>query len=133
MTRVRAQHPEWIKKLLVDSRSYWDRITHSALFTDVTTCKLSVERIRFAITNFYPVIESFPEYLGIMLSKVPPGNAKDAVLAREWLIENLHVEEMHANWFVKLAKVFGVSQSRFVKPINPPAEMDAINNYLWYI
>src|ERR1700681_4352138 len=115
MTAADWSRPEWIKTLLCDSQSYWKRITHSALFSDIAAGKLSVERLRFALTNFYPVIENFPMYLGLMLSKAPAGNAGNAVLARQWLMENLHVEQRHANWFVDFAVGFGVPRSYFRK------------------
>jgi pyrroloquinoline quinone (PQQ) biosynthesis protein C len=131
MTRsVQNRYQNWIKKLLLDSRSYWERITCATLFTEIAIGKLSVAQLQYSVTNFYPVIEGFPKYLGIMLAKVPSGNRKEAVLARKWLIENLRSEAKHASWFVDLAAGFGVSRHRFLRPISPPPEMDAINNYL---
>jgi pyrroloquinoline quinone (PQQ) biosynthesis protein C len=130
--RQRIQ-PDWIRALLRDSQEYWTRITRSALFKNIATGALSADRVRFAIKNFYPVIESFPQYLGLMLGKAPQGHSRAAVMARQWLLENLHVEQRHAAWFVDLAAGFGLSRSNFLNPIVPPPEMDAINNYLWRV
>jgi pyrroloquinoline quinone (PQQ) biosynthesis protein C len=133
MKNRHGAHPNWIRILLRDSQLYWDRITRSALFTNIANGTLPVEGVRFAIKNFYPVIESFPQYLGLMLGKAPQGQSKAAAAARQWVLENLHVEQRHAAWFVDLAAGFGLARSDFANPIVPPPEMDAINNYLWRI
>jgi pyrroloquinoline quinone (PQQ) biosynthesis protein C len=126
-------YPIWIGRLLIDSRTYWRRVTNSSLFTEIGNSTFVVERIRFSQIYFYPLIESFPRYLGAMLARVPAGNAKECVRARNWLIENLRVEARHASWWVDFARGFGVPASRFLNAITPPPEMDAISNYLWRV
>ena len=126
-------HPQWIQDLLHKSRKDWNRVTQSKLFTEITERKLPIRKLRFAVKNFYPLIESFPQYLGLMLSRMPRGGANKAALARQWLMENLHVEEKHASWFINLGVGFGLPRSDFSRPIRPPAQIDAINNYLWRV
>jgi pyrroloquinoline quinone (PQQ) biosynthesis protein C len=126
-------HPRWIENFLVKSQTEWNRVTKNALFTEIAERKLPVQMVQFAVKNFYPFIESFPKYLALMLSRIPSGGAKEVALARQWLMENLHVEERHAKWFIDLGVGFGLSRSIFSSPIRPPAQVDAINNYLWRV
>jgi pyrroloquinoline quinone (PQQ) biosynthesis protein C len=54
-------------------------------------------------------------------------------MAREWLMQNLNIERLHANWYRDWIWAFGVSKDITSQEVHLPPEMDAINNYLWKV
>jgi len=124
-------HPPWLQETLEDLKKLEDRITLHALFKEFREGSLSVKHIQRTLINFYPLIEAFPKYLALNLAKVPAGAT--ASPARRWLIANINQERLHSDWWKNLATGFGVVATELDEEIAPPAELDAINNYLWRI
>ena len=126
-------HPEWIHDLLDYIRPYQQKVLSSKIFQAVSTDTLTKEVAQRAMISFYPLIESFPQYLGLNLAKVPSGNGELNNSTRDWLITNISQERLHAKWWRKMARRFGVSPNALDSKNYPPAEVDAINNFLWRI
>jgi pyrroloquinoline quinone (PQQ) biosynthesis protein C len=71
--------------------------------------------------------------MALSLAKVPSRDSKWNGKTADWLTRNINQERIHTRWWKRWAKGFGVAAEVFEKEINPPAEMDAVNNYLWHI
>lgn len=125
--------PEWAVGLREYLKPYEKRVVGHQLFRDINSRKLSVKQFRGALVNFYPLIENFPKYMALNLAKVPAGGAVWSRRARYWLIKNINQERLHAGWWKEFARGFGVAPRQLEAEIFPPAEMDAINNYLWHV
>lgn len=121
---------KWLKLLIDNSQIHLKRIIESTIIKEISAGTFSVEQLRFVIKNFYPLVSSFPQYLDLMVAKIPADNKKRSVLAHKWLIENLKVEQNHTSWFVDFAAGFGVPRSEFSESFSPPGKMNALNNYL---
>jgi pyrroloquinoline quinone (PQQ) biosynthesis protein C len=132
MIRI-TKHPPWAAELLKSTKPYEDRIVNSRIFNDMASGVLSITRFRAGLINFYPFIENFPKYMALNLAKVPAGDAVWNKKTRFWLISNLNQERVHTGWWKQWAFGFGVPTDVFDGEISPPAEMDAINNYLWRV
>lgn len=126
-------HSEWVEDLLDVLKPYQEKIKSSKIFESVSTNRLSKSVSQGASIDFYPLIESFPQYLGLNLAKVPPGNSEWNDKTRDWLISNIHQERRHAAWWRRMARRFGVPAEALNSKTLPPPEIDAINNYLWRI
>lgn len=126
-------HPEWIEDLLDLTLPCRERIVNHTLFEDMYAGQLTIKRFQGGLTNFYPLVESFPKYMALSLAKVPAGDSKWSDNARCWLTTNINQEGIHTTWWKLWAKGFGVPRAVFDKEIFPPPEMDALNNYLWRI
>jgi pyrroloquinoline quinone (PQQ) biosynthesis protein C len=126
-------HPKWVEDLLESLASLQHRIVQHPYFEELGAGKLSIERFRWGLINFYPLVETFPKYMGLNLAKVPPGNAGWHGKFRGWLIKNMSTERIHAAWWRQWAKGFGVAPAALDGEIIPPPKMDAINAYLWRI
>jgi pyrroloquinoline quinone (PQQ) biosynthesis protein C len=125
-------HPEWAQRFWNDLIPFKDRVVKHCYFQELAAGKLSLERCRRALINFYPLVESFPSLMALNLAKTRPGIAPGHVEAKNWLIENIKVEQVHADWFCDWAKGFGCSQDQLYQAL-PSPQMDAINHYLWRI
>jgi pyrroloquinoline quinone (PQQ) biosynthesis protein C len=126
-------HPEWLNDMLTFLEPYHAQVISSRIFEDATKGRLSERLSQEASINFYPLIESFPQFLALNLAKVPGGNSDGGRQTRCWLIKNIQQERLHARWWRQMADKFGVPAEIFDGEISPPPEIDAINNYLWRI
>lgn len=134
MTTVEiTPHPPWVVDFLSTVTPCKDRIVHGKLFSEMASGELSMPRFRGALLYFYPLIENFPKYMGLTLSKIPEGDHPFNNLAREWLLTNMNIERRHAQWYRQWAVDFGVRGELLRKPVVPPPEMYAVNNYLWHV
>jgi pyrroloquinoline quinone (PQQ) biosynthesis protein C len=128
-----SSHPQWMIDLLEVIRPYQDRVTHHRLFEEFKEGRLTLRQCQGALINFYPLIESFPQYMALNLAKVPAGNCSWNRKTRNWLISNINQERLHTDWWRQFASGFNVYKSALETEIYPPAEMDGINNYLWRV
>jgi len=112
---------------------YQDRITGHRVFDQIRTGELSLENLNTGLVYFYPLVESFPKFMALTLSRVPPGDSKINRTVREWLIGNMNIERRHTRWWKDWALDFGVPANALDDEITLPAEIDSLNNYLWRV
>jgi pyrroloquinoline quinone (PQQ) biosynthesis protein C len=128
-----SPHPDWLKELLDVIQPYQDRVAHHRFFEEFKNGRLTIKQCQGALINFYPLIESFPQYMALSLAKIPAGDSKVNRKARHWLISNINQERLHTRWWRQFAYGFSVDETVLDDEIYPPPEIDALNNYLWRI
>jgi pyrroloquinoline quinone (PQQ) biosynthesis protein C len=126
-------HPTWIQDFLKFIKPFQDGVVNNRLFVNFINGKLTKKQCQGAIINFYPLIESFPQYMALNLAKVPAGYSNLNKKTRYWLITNINQERLHAGWWRQFASGFGVPRDALDREFYPPPAMDAINNYLWRV
>jgi pyrroloquinoline quinone (PQQ) biosynthesis protein C len=82
-------HPEWVEELLAFLEPYGRRITEHEFFEAFSRGSLGIEQCRRALVYFYPLIETFPQYMALNLAKVPAGSSLLNSRARHWQISNI--------------------------------------------
>jgi pyrroloquinoline quinone (PQQ) biosynthesis protein C len=125
-------HEDWAKRFWADLVPWKDKVVQHQLLLEMSEGSLSLERFRRALLNFYPLVENFPKYMALNLSKVRPGVYPGHEEAKNWMIDNIKVEQRHAYWYKDWAKGFGIS-SEALDHARPRAGSDAVNNYLWNV
>jgi pyrroloquinoline quinone (PQQ) biosynthesis protein C len=133
MLEALPHHSDWFERVIRDLRNSHDRVVCHTLFAQLRDAVLPVSSVQVALINFYPLIESFPKYMGLMLGKVPMGSQSPHHETRQWLSVNINQERRHTEWWVNFAEGFGVDRRIFSDGVLPPPEMDAINHYLWHV
>lgn len=128
----RTPHPAWAQSFWDQLIPYKDAISRHPLFTEMAAGQLSVARFRHALLNFYPLVGNFPHYMGLTLSKAFETNVPGVLEARDWLINNIKIEQRHLYWYRDWAMGFGIS-AEALDTVSPPAAMDAVNHFLWHI
>lgn len=126
-------NPQWVEEFLDFIKPYQDRVVNHKFFREFIDGRLTLSQCQGALVNFYPLIESFPQYMALNLAKVPAGNSRWSKKTRYWLIGNINQERLHTSWWRQFAAGFGVPRNALDEEIHPPPEMDAINNYLWRV
>jgi pyrroloquinoline quinone (PQQ) biosynthesis protein C len=125
-------HSGWAQKFWNDLVSHKDQIVHHTYFADLEGGKLSLERARRGLIEFYPLVENFPKYMALNLAKTLSRSNEGHRKAKAWLIQNMKVEQKHADWWCDWAECLDLSRE-ILDQSEPGPMMDAINHYLWNI
>lgn len=121
------------------SEEFWNRlvpaknrVSNHPFFVDMAAGTLHIKTFKHALLNFYPLVAHFPSYMAMSLAKATAFQLPGVVEARNWLIQNIKVEERHLFWYRDWAVGLGLSVED-LDSTTPPAAMNAVNHYLWNI
>jgi len=128
-----TEHPEWVREFLKDIAEYESKILDAPCFSKMANGDLPIDQFRQIMIDFYPLIENFPKYMALILPKVPIEDSARCNMARSWLIQNLSVERLHANWYRDWIWAFGVPKKATNTEHYPTPEVNAVNNFLWNV
>lgn len=109
-----------------------DLVADHPLFVHMADGSLHVECFRSALLNFYPLVARFPSYMALSLSKAIHFEQAGVVEARNWLIQNIKIEERHLAWYRDWAAGFGLTVD-VLDNVCPPPAMNAVNHFLWSV
>ncbi|MCD6061626.1 MAG: pyrroloquinoline quinone biosynthesis protein [Moraxellaceae bacterium] len=123
-------HPQWAQDFWNDLIPLKEAIARHPLFEEMATGDLSLARFRCALLNFYPLVGNFPHYMGLTLAKTVDVGRPGVLATRDWLINNIKIEQRHLYWYRDWAGGFGISAAE-MDSVCPPAAMDAVNHFLW--
>ena len=124
-------HTEWSQKFWDDLVPFKNRISEHPFFRDMASGELKLECFRYALLNFYPLVAHFPSYMALALSRATDFASPGVTETRDWLIQNIKVEERHLTWYRDWAGGFGLSVEQ-LDAVQPPAAMNAVNHFLWH-
>jgi pyrroloquinoline quinone (PQQ) biosynthesis protein C len=122
----------WAKDFWDELTPYKDQVVNHPYFRDASDLSLSLERLQRALIDFYPLVENFPKYMGLILSKTTSGLFAGDEQTRYWLMTNMMVERKHADWWVDFAIGFGCDRDALYHA-KPGIKTDALNHYLWNV
>lgn len=118
--------PDWVREMTQHLDPYREAILQGKLVQETSVGELSIRQIRGWNIQFYPFIESFPQFMALNLAK------EQDPLSRAFLIDNVRVEKKHADAWVDMAKGFGITKEQMNhSPILP--EVEALTHWLWSI
>ncbi|MEG2359002.1 TenA family transcriptional regulator [Acinetobacter sp.] len=125
-------HNAWSQRFWDELTPFKDRISGHPFFADMAGGQLSIASFRYALLNFYPLVARFPAFMGLALAKATNFSEAGVAESRDWLIQNIKVEERHLSWYRDWAGGFGITAEALDK-VHPPAPMNAVNHYLWNV
>jgi len=125
-------HPDWVNGMLASLDPAWRRVLNVPLFREAARGSLVLPGWRYAIKEFFCVVEAFPKYMGLMLSKTTYGKRPGDILCRDWLIGNIRVEALHARWYLDWAVAHGISSDEITHH-TPGPDVAALYEWLWSI
>ena len=118
--------PSWVIEMRQQLEPYRDAILQCRLVQETSTGELSLPQIKGWNIQFYPFIESFPQFMALNLAK------EQDSMSRLFLIDNIRIEKRHADAWIDMANGFGVTKERMLSsPILP--EVEALTHWLWSI
>lgn len=127
-----SPHPTWVTAMIDDLRPDWNAVLESPLFPATVDGPFPEQAWRAVIVECFGVVESFPKYMGLYLSRTTFGKSNGDILARDWLIGNIRVEALHAQWFIDWGIALGLTYEEIVTH-RPGPEVAALEEYLWSV
>ncbi len=127
-----TQHPEWAQGFWDSLVLFKDQVVHHIFFEELKDGTLSLGRARKGLIDFYPLVENFPKYMALNLAKAESRTDDAHRKAKHWIMQNMRVEQKHADWWCDWAECIGLSRE-ILDQAQPSALMDAINYYLWAV
>ena len=79
----------WSKTFRQALLPYERAIVDGRLFSEMASGELPTGVFRYALKNFYPLIESFPKLMGLCLAKTAA--SETGAEASGWLIHNIQI------------------------------------------
>lgn len=125
-------HNAWSQKFWDDLTPYKNRISEHPFFVNMASGQLTVKSFRYALLYFYPLVAHFPSFMALALAKATHFSESGVPETRDWLIQNIKVEERHLNWYRDWAGGFGIAVAE-LDSVKPSAAMNAVNHFLWNI
>jgi pyrroloquinoline quinone (PQQ) biosynthesis protein C len=127
-----SPHPEWVAAMIGDLKSEWNGVSESRLFRSTVDGPFPEEAWKRVILEYFGIVEAFPKYMGVYLGRTTFGQTEGDVLARDWLIGNIRVEALHAQWYIEWGMALGLDLDEIVHH-RPGPEVAALQEYLWSV
>lgn len=108
-----------------------EQVVNHPVFQMMGNGTLPIKKFRKTLLNFFPLVENFPKFMALNLSKTrchKPGHEK----AKFWLISNINVEQNHAKWYMAWSEGFGISSEEMLH-VRPTPPMEAVVHHLWNV
>lgn len=125
-------HTDWSQKFWDELTPIKDQVSQHPLFLDMASGKLTLECFKATLLYFYPLVAHFPSYMAMSLAKATNFAEQGITEARNWLIQNIKIEERHLDWYRDWAVGFGLTVDELDR-VRPPVAINAVNHYLWDI
>jgi pyrroloquinoline quinone (PQQ) biosynthesis protein C len=123
-------HPGWLTGMLARLGAVWEDACWPRLFASTARGELPpLSTWRRATGELFPIVESFPKYMGISLSKTTYGARPGDVRVRRWLLQNLAVEARHAELYIDWMEGIGVDVAGAIHAPQSP-EVAALHDHL---
>ena len=119
--------------MIANLEDSWQRAAWPRLFAETAAGNLPrLGAWRRVLVDFFVIIESFPKYMALSLAKTTYGQRAGDARVRRWLLQNIAVEERHAEWYLDWLDAVGVSPKEAVAH-TPCAEVRALHDHLWQV
>jgi len=126
-------HPAWMEELLKELTPAFQRACWPPLFAMTRDGqKPPLAHWRKGLAYFFPIVEAFPKYMGLSLSKTTYGRTRGDEAARAWLLANLSLEARHLDWYIDWMAGAGLAPADVFKRAPAPG-IAALHQHLWEV
>jgi pyrroloquinoline quinone (PQQ) biosynthesis protein C len=126
-----TQHPPWLAAMIESLAEPWHRAAWPRLFAETAEGGLPpLSAWRRVLCDFFLIVEGFPKYMALSLSKTTYGKRDGDARVRRWLLQNIAVEGRHAEWYLDWLEAVGVTPADAVAHVGCP-EVRALHDHLW--
>ena len=126
-----TSYPTWAQDMVLDCDETKKRVVEHEFYKKMRDAELTPRQTRDFLVGTFPVIEQFPQYMGMNLVKVQYGRSRGHDMARKYLIRNIRVEQSHADYWVEWAMASGVTKEDLIYgPV--PLTAHALAHWCWH-
>ncbi len=125
-------YPLWLQEVVRQTNPDKERVVKHPVFAMMRDATLPLPQIQKLLTGIWLTIERFPQFMAMNLQKMHVGNSVGADMARRFLIQNIRVEQKHADYWLSWAKASGLTLDD-LKHASDCIEEQALAHWCWYI
>jgi pyrroloquinoline quinone (PQQ) biosynthesis protein C len=126
-----SSYPQWAQEMVHNCEDAKQRVVNHKLFHLMRDVKLDERATRNFMVGVWPVIEQFPQYMALNLLKLQYGRTRGHDMARKYLIQNIRIEQNHADHWVDWAVASGVSREELIYG-SVPLATHALSHWCWH-
>jgi pyrroloquinoline quinone (PQQ) biosynthesis protein C len=126
-----ASYPVWLQDVVLETDVAKARVVDHDVFRLMRDAQLPREAMRRFLVGVWPTIELFPQFMAMNLTKLRYGRSRGEDMARKYLLQNLRVEQKHADHWVEWAKAHDVSLAD-LRRAEVPSAMHALAHWCWH-
>ena len=127
-----TSYPRWLQEVVRDTTADKERVVNHPVFAMMRDATLSPVQIQKFLSGVWLTIERFPQFMAMNLQKMQFGDSHGADMARRYLIQNIRVEQKHADHWLAWAQATGLSLADLKKADNC-VEEQALAHWCWYV
>lgn len=125
-----ASYPQWLQDLVAETHSARQQVVAHPIFAAMSSAQIDPKAMRAFFVNGWPVIDQFPQYMGMNLQKLGPKETPGTRMARRYLTRNIRIEQNHADYWVDWAAAHDVSRN-LMQEASGPSLAYALSHWCW--
>ncbi|MBV8211137.1 MAG: TenA family transcriptional regulator [Burkholderiaceae bacterium] len=127
-----TSYPLWLQRVVRETCADKARVVNHPVFAMMRDATLPAAMLRRFLTGVWLTIERFPQFMAMNLQKIQFGDSPGAQMARRYLIQNIRVEQKHADHWLAWAETSGLSLAD-LRDAKNCSEQQALAHWCWYI
>jgi len=127
-----GSYPVWLQRVVHETTPYKRRVVEHELFSLMRDARLPLSSMQRFLVGIWPTIEQFPRFMAMNLKKAGYGEGVGVDMARRYLIQNIRVEQKHAEHWATWAGAAGLSLNDLRHGADIE-ELQALSHWCWYV
>ena len=127
-----SSYPLWLQRIVRETAPDKLRVVDHELFSLMRDARLPDSAMRRFLLGAWPTIEQFPQFMAMSLKKVNFGNSPGEDMARRFLIQNIRVEQKHAEHWIEWARSVDLSLAD-LRNGGDLHGIYALSHWCWYV
>jgi pyrroloquinoline quinone (PQQ) biosynthesis protein C len=104
-----GSYPTWLQEVVLDTTDDKMNVVNHELFALMRDARLPLPVMQRFLIGVWPTIEQFPRFMSMNLKKISYGESVGEDMARRYLIQNIRVEQKHAEHWATWAQAANVT------------------------
>ena len=127
-----GSYPVWLQRVVHETTPHKRRVVDHELFALMRDAKLPLPTMQRFMLGIWPTIEQFPRFMAMNLKKAAYGDSAGSDMARRYLIQNIRVEQKHAEHWANWANAAGLTLADLRSGADIE-EMQALAHWCWVV
>lgn len=127
-----GSYPVWLQRVVRETSRDKARVVEHELFALMRDARLPLSALQRFLVGVWPTIEQFPRFMAMNLKKAGYGDSAGHDMARRYLIQNIRVEQKHADHWVQWARAADLSVADLREGSNVEG-LSALAHWCWYV
>jgi len=127
-----TSYPQWLQNVVRETNPDKERVVNHPLFAMIRDATLPLPQLQRFLSGVWLTVERFPHFMAMNLQKAQVGDSIGVDMARRFLIQNIRVEQKHADYWLAWAQASGLRLEN-LKMASNCFEVQALAHWCWYI